>query len=204
MALKPASSAAAAARSHASAEPLTTTCMGLLKFAGTSTPSPRAASHRATTASSVTSPVSATMVPGLASAASCIAWPRSRTSFRPSAKLKAPARCIVGPQRAVGGDRDGVDRGLGHVGAVELVGGAREAERGQVEAQHVVGLGKDLFRGVGGVVPGLAHAGGLGALAGAKNDRGGVSHGCEKSGLKRGAYMRQRLVVHAMPPPIAQ
>ena len=66
--------------------PLTTTWPGQLKFAG-QRPSCSAQSA-STTASS--SPMTAAMPPGLASAARSISWPRRRTMRSASAKSTAP------------------------------------------------------------------------------------------------------------------
>ena len=92
-AARPGSSAAAAsasARSIAATDPLITDCTGELRFATSSTSSPRASSQSAS-ASSGPAPSSAVIVPGRASPARCMASPRTTTTRSAPASGSTPA-----------------------------------------------------------------------------------------------------------------
>jgi hypothetical protein len=162
-----ASPATCSARSQAVALPEITTCPGALKFAGTSTRSlsgasailPSTFSHRSVAEAS-SAPIRATMPEGDASAASCIACPRSATSLSPSSNESAPARCsaVYSPRlspaaAAIGrvgrvvprdgadavprGDGGHEDRGLGRVGLVQALRGSLEAQGAERGPQGV-------------------------------------------------------------------
>ena len=85
--LAPSSLAAADARPTPSGDPAMTTWPGALKLATHASPSAR---RQATSQSSSSRPSTAAIVPGLSSAAACMASPRSTTVRTPSSNDSAP------------------------------------------------------------------------------------------------------------------
>src|SRR4051812_47839696 len=97
-----------------------------------------------------------------------------------------------GDRRAVRRDARHVNRRLADVRLIEPLFRTGEAERGEVEAEDVVGSVEGFLRSGGLIVKILAHADRLGALSGTE-DEGGLVHGdarCVTSRLTRFAPPR--------------
>ena len=189
----PRSLASAVASAMASGSPAITTWPAPLLLA-THT-SPVAASHAAATASS-SAPSTAAIVPGRASAAACMAAPRSVTRRTPSSSAQRAdrgegavlAEAVAGGAGAAHAEAgDGVvhdeaeDVGgeLRVLGALELLGVGVEEQGGDVAAAGLGGGGDD---GPGRVVgPGAAHPGLLGPLAG---EREGEHQGSDRAPMR--------------------
>ena len=190
MGFNPAAVAAARTRSHAPFDPLTTICPGALKFAGTRT-SPPALSWQSFVTPASSPPMMATMLLGVATAASCMYLPRAATSFSPVSKSNTPARCSAvysprlkpakkisssfsmtpfDPRGDVTREAGDKNRRLADVGLVKAIIGAVEAERRQIESQNLIRLLEDFAGLFEHIVEILAHSYDLGALSGAEDE----------------------------------
>ena len=174
----PSSLAMAPASAMASGSPAITTWPAPLRLATQTSPVAR---RQASATTSSSAPRMAAIVPGRASAAACMAAPRSVTRRTPSARVERPdggeggvlaeavagghaAAHAEGPHGVVDDQAQDVGGELGVLGAAQLVRVGIEEQGGDVAAAGLRGLGHEGPRGV--VDPGSTHAGLLRALAG--------------------------------------
>ena len=149
----PSSFASLPAAAMASGSPAITTCPAPLRLA-THTSPPACSQASATTSSSA--PRTAAIVPGRASAAACMAAPRSVTRRTPSARARLPTavraeysprlwpaampqRTPEGPHRVVDDEAQDVGGELRVLGAAQLFGVGVEQEGGHVAAARLRG-----------------------------------------------------------------